>query len=97
MKTKLKTFLTCLVLAAMVFTMTFGFVACDDPVDPNTPTGPTGINNETTRLVLSTAEMDGVFNPFYSSAAADSNIVGMTQISMLAADKNGNIIGYTTP
>ncbi len=97
MKTKLKTFLSCLVLAAMIFTMTFGFIACDDPVDPNTPTGPTGINNETTRLVLSTAEMDGVFNPFYSSAAADSNIVGMTQISMLAADKNGNIIGYTTP
>lgn len=49
------------------------------------------INNESTRLVLSTQELDGVFNPFYSTSATDSNIVGMTQLSMLGSDKNGNV------
>ncbi len=47
------------------------------------------IDNESTRLVLSTAELDGVFNPFYSSSAPDGSIIGMTQISMLSSDKEG--------
>ena len=48
------------------------------------------ISNETTRLVISSEEVDGVFNPFYSSSGPDSSIVGMTQISMLSSDKDGN-------
>ena len=54
------------------------------------PTG-SGISNETTRLVLSTAELEGVFNPFYSSSAADGGIIGMTQIGMLSSDKYGKV------
>ena len=49
------------------------------------------IDNEETRLVLSTAELDGVFNPFYSSSAPDGSVVGMTQIAMLSSDKDGNV------
>ena len=49
------------------------------------------IDNETYPLVLSTAELDGVFNPFYSSSAADGSIVGMTQIGMLSSDKDGKV------
>ena len=49
------------------------------------------IDNETTRLVLATSELDGVFNPFYSSSASDGSVVGMTQISMLGADKEGKV------
>ena len=49
------------------------------------------ISNETTTLVLSTSELDGVFNPFYSSSAPDSSIVGMTQLGMLSADKDGKV------
>ncbi len=49
------------------------------------------ISNESTRLVLATQELDGVFNPFYSTSATDSNIVGMTQISMLGSDKYGKV------
>ena len=49
------------------------------------------IDNETTRLVLSTSELDGVFNPFYSSSASDGSVVGMTQIGMLSSDKNGQV------
>lgn len=51
----------------------------------------TVISNESTRLVLSTAELEGVFNPFYSSSAADGGIVGMTQIGMLSSDKEGKV------
>lgn len=47
-------------------------------------------DNETTPLVFSSAEVDGVFNPFFSTNAADSNIVGMTQIGMIGNDKDGN-------
>lgn len=50
-----------------------------------------GISNESTRLVLSTAELEGVFNPFYSSSAADGGIVSMTQIGMLSSDKEGKV------
>ena len=49
------------------------------------------IDNETTRLVLASAELDGVFNPFYSTSAADGSIVGMTQIGMLSSDKEGKV------
>lgn len=49
------------------------------------------IDNETTPLVFSAQEFDEVFNPFYSTNAADSEIAGMTQISMLSADENGKV------
>ena len=51
----------------------------------------TVIDNESTRLVLATSELDGVFNPFYSSSATDGTIVGMTQIGMLSSDKDGKV------
>ena len=51
----------------------------------------TVIDNESTRLVLSTSELDGVFNPFYSSSGPDGSIVGMTQIGMLSSDKDGKV------
>lgn len=49
------------------------------------------IDNESTRLVLSSMELDGVFNPFYSSSAPDGSVVGMTQIGMLSSDKEGMV------
>ena len=45
------------------------------------------ISNESTRLVLSTLELDGVFNPFYSSSAPDSIMVSMTKLGMGSTDK----------
>ncbi len=47
-------------------------------------------DNNTDALVFSTLEVDGVFNPFYSTSATDSNIVGMTQLGMIANDAEGN-------
>ena len=46
-------------------------------------------DNETSPLVFSSAEVDKVFNPFFSTSAADGSVVGMTQIGMLSNDKDG--------
>ena len=66
-------------------------VLCMFGCTQNPQDGPKGpkISNEETRLVLSIGELDGVFNPFYSSSAADGTIIGMTQIGMLSSDKYG--------
>lgn len=43
-------------------------------------------------FVIMTEQLDGLFNPFFYTAANDGTIVGMTQIAMLsAAYKNGDI------
>lgn len=47
-------------------------------------------SNDEDSLVLSSQEVDGVFNPFFSTSGADSSVVGMTQISMIGNDKDGN-------
>jgi len=73
--------ITAVAMAVMMSLTCLGLVGCKgEPID-----------NETTRLVLASSELDGVFNPFYSSSAPDGNIVGMTQLGMLTTDKNGNV------
>ncbi len=43
-------------------------------------------------FVIMTEQLDGLFNPFFYTAAADGTIVGMTQIGMLGANySNGQI------
>ncbi len=43
-------------------------------------------------LVIMTDQLDGLFNPFFSTSSADSTIVGMTQIGMLSSKYvNGEI------
>ncbi len=51
-----------------------------------------GKTNEDTPLLLSSQELDGVFNPFFASSAPDSQIISMTQIGMLGNDKNGEVV-----
>lgn len=44
-------------------------------------------------LVIMTEELDGLFNPFFSTTAADGTIVSMTQIGMLGTDfVNGEVV-----
>ena len=53
--------------------------------------GNTGTNPDA--LVIMTEELDGLFNPFFSTTAADGTIVSMTQIGMLGTDYvNGEVI-----
>ncbi len=43
-------------------------------------------------LVIMTEELDGLFNPFFSTTGADATIVSMTQIGMLGSNyENGNV------
>lgn len=43
-------------------------------------------------LVIMTEDLDGLFNPFFSTTAADATIVSMTQIGMLGSDyQNGEV------
>ena len=77
----------CLMLVAVTLLLVFSGCNKDQQGEGNG----TGISNETTRLVLASQELDGVFNPFYSSSAADGSIIGMTQVSMLSSDKYGKV------
>ncbi|MBQ9785154.1 MAG: hypothetical protein IJW29_06605 [Clostridia bacterium] len=45
-------------------------------------------------LVIMTEELDGLFNPFYSTTANDGTIVAMTQIAMLTTgvDEKGDVV-----
>ena len=79
-----KRIISMLIALVMIFSVFSTLIACD-------PSDGTVIDNEETRLVLSTSELDGVFNPFYSSSAPDGSIVGMTQIGMLSSDKDGKV------
>lgn len=50
------------------------------------------ISNEDTPFVMSSEALDGVFNPFFYSAGADGNIVGLTQLSMLSSNGDGLVV-----
>ncbi len=57
-----------------------------------TACGSKSFDNEKTPLTLSSESLDTVFNPFFYTAGADGEIVGMTQIGLLTSDKNGQIV-----
>ncbi len=52
----------------------------------------TTYDNATDPLVLSTQAVDGNFNPFFYTTGTDGSVVGMTQLSMLSNDENGDPI-----
>ena len=78
----LKQTISLILVACLLMGTIMTFIGCSEK---------TVIDNETTRLVLSTTELDGVFNPFYSSSATDGTIVSMTQLGMLSSDKDGRV------
>jgi len=48
-------------------------------------------DNENDPLLFSTQALDEVFNPFFSTSATDSQVVGMTQIGMLSNNEKGEV------
>ena len=49
-------------------------------------------SKKTDALVIMSEQLDGLFNPFFSTSAPDGTIVGMTQIGMLSSKYvNGNV------
>lgn len=74
---------TIVLIAAMVLLTTTMLAACNETGQSYDP--------ETRPFAMSISAPDGVFNPFFSTSAYDSSIVGMTQIGMLSTDSKGNI------
>lgn len=80
MKNKTKIFI-CVVLAVMLVMTNVLLVACVD--------NKTYYDNETDKLVFASQDVDGVFNPFFSTSGTDSSVVGLTQIGMIGNNKDG--------
>ncbi len=79
---------SCLALSTLLLS---SFAACggsDNKKDPSNTT--TKFDAETRPLVLATDALDGTFNPFFATSAADVNILSMTQLGMMTADEDGN-------
>ena len=92
MKKKIVSLLLCLV---MCFSIVLQLSACKKDKGGNN--GGNGTGGNTTKadaFVIMTDALDGVFNPFFSTTAADGSVVGMTQISMLTTglDANNEVI-----
>ena len=68
------------------------FAGCKGDDDSSGSKG--GFSNEDDALVFSSGEFDGVFNPFFSTSAYDSSVVGNTQISMISSDDTGNNVTF---
>lgn len=73
--------------------MTGLLAACGEkkPGDGGDPSTGKRYDMETTPVTFSSGELDGVFNPFFSTSAYDGEIAGMTMISMLSSDAKGGI------
>ena len=85
-----KRILSLILCIAMCMSLVGIFAGCggDENTDPNNPNNgsqSTGLPANKDALVIMSEELDGLFNPFYSTSGADSTIVSMTQIGMLTS------------
>ena len=81
MKKKILSLVLCLV---MCFSFLVQLASCNKG-DGN---GNTAVKADA--FVIMTDALDGVFNPFFSTTAADGSVVGMTQIGMLTTGLTGS-------
>ncbi len=76
----------------LIFMFALVFISCgDDQSDDDGKDKTVYYDNEVDKLIFSTQEVDKVFNPFFSTSAMDSNVVGMTQIGMLSNNSKGEV------
>ena len=74
-----KRILSLMLAAVMLFGVLASTTACSTGSAPDA-------------LVIMTEDVDGLFNPFFSTTGADATIVSMTQVSMLGSDYvNGDV------
>ncbi len=80
----MKKILAFILCVAMCASMALIFTGCGD--DESKPDA----------FVIMSEELDGLFNPFFSTSAADGTIVGMTQIGMLTSKYVNNevVVGF---
>jgi peptide/nickel transport system substrate-binding protein len=78
-----KRIISLLLLVAMTVGLLSAFVGCK---------GNGNGGSKTDALVIMTEQLDGIFNPFFSTSATDGTIVSMTQIGMLSSKyENGEV------
>ncbi|MBO4983921.1 MAG: hypothetical protein J6D23_07660 [Clostridia bacterium] len=85
-----KRILSLILCIAMCMSLVGIFAGCGDnenpdPNNPNNGQQNAGLPANKDALVIMSEELDGLFNPFYSTSGADSTIVSMTQIGMLTS------------
>lgn len=85
-----KKILSLLLLVSMLLSSMAILSSCGDDEGEGEGTG--GGTNRPDALVIMTENLDGLFNPFFSTSATDSTIVSMTQIGMLSSKYVGNKI-----
>ena len=59
--------------------------------EPDPEPDPEPVLRERNALYIASSPLEGNFNPFYGTSAADKNVIGMTQLKMLSIDSNGAI------
>ncbi len=86
-----KKILSLLLLISMLLSSMAILASCGDDDEGGNEGGGTGTNRPDA-LVIMTENLDGLFNPFFSTSATDSTIVSMTQIGMLSSKyENGEV------
>ena len=77
----------------MCFSVILQLASCKKNKGDNDNNGGTN-GTKADAFVIMTDALDGVFNPFFSTTAADGSVVGMTQLGMLTTglDSNGEVI-----
>ena len=75
--------------ALRAIALTVGSVLCMGSVSLLAGCG--GIPSDKAALVIMTEDLNELYNPFYSTAGTDMDVVGQTQISMLSTDENGDL------
>ncbi|MBQ3589424.1 MAG: hypothetical protein II980_03135, partial [Clostridia bacterium] len=85
-----KRILALLLCVLMCISACFTIISCGNK--DNGDGGNNGGTQKPDALVLMSEELDGLFNPFYSTTGADGTIVSMTQIGMITTKyENGEI------
>ena len=72
------------VIGATCATMLFSITGCIND--------PEHFDAETRPVAIATGALDENFNPFFYTSGNDGEIIGLTQISMLTSDAQGNIV-----
>ena len=94
-----KRILSLILCIAMCMSVVGILASCGGTETPGSSANTPGGNTDNTGLpankdafVIMSEELDGLFNPFYSTTGADSTIVSMTQIGMLSSKYvNGSV------
>ena len=89
---KINKALKALIAGSMCLAMTLGAAACTPKDSGNGDDDYTHIRTdmETRPVSVAIGNLDENFNPFFFTAQNDGEATGLTQISMLSVDENGN-------